>query len=184
MKIDNLDELMACETAPMELVPYKSHILHTPLEEFDFAEPQVDPEELAVELAAFMQANNGIGLAANQVGINLRVFALNSLPELYVCFNPRIIMPSQEQVLLEEGCLSYSGLIVKVKRPRDVKVRFQGPDGETYTKTFTGMTARCFQHELDHLDGITMLERASRLHRESALNKWKQWKRRNERITV
>jgi peptide deformylase len=72
-----------------------------------------------------------------------------------------------------------TGLLIKVKRPRDIKVRFNGPDGEIYTKTFTGMSARVFQHELDHLDGITMLDRANRYHREAALKHWKIWKRRN-----
>src|SRR4051812_48360605 len=136
----------------MKLIPHTDKLLRTKLELFDFDNPLIDPGELSIQLVETMKSSDGIGLSANQVGLNLRVFAMNSFPEIFVCFNPRVVMPGTEQVVLEEGCLSYPGLIIKVKRPRDIKVRFQGPDGEVYTKTFTGMTARVFQHELDHLD--------------------------------
>lgn len=162
----------------MKLVPYTDPILSSVLEPFDFQNPPIDPEQLALDLVKMMQDSKGIGLSANQVGLNYRVFAMDSFPETFVCFNPRIVIPGTDKVTLEEGCLSYPGLMVKVKRPKTVKVRFQSPSGEMHTKTFTGMTARVFQHELDHLDGITMLQRANGLHRESALNKWKQWKRK------
>jgi peptide deformylase len=161
----------------MQLIPYKDALLHSELEPFDFSNPPIDPEEFATQLVEFMRNNNGIGLSANQVGLNYRVFAMEGEPA-FVCFNPRVVLPGSEQVVLEEGCLSYPGLLIKVKRPRDIKVRFQGPDGETYTQTFTGMSARIFQHELDHLDGITMLDRANRFHRDQALKKWKLRKRR------
>jgi peptide deformylase len=167
----------------MELIPYKDELLHSVLEPFDFSNPPIDPEELATEMVQFMRDNNGIGLAANQIGHNFRVFVMEGEPA-FACFNPRVVIPGNTSVVLEEGCLSYPGLLVKVKRPRDIKVRFQGPDGETYTQTFTGMSARVFQHELDHLDGVTMLQRANAFHRESALKKWKLWKRRNEHSKV
>ena len=77
------------------------------------------------------------------------------------------------QIVLDEGCLTYPGLYVKIKRPQHVRVRFQTPNGETLTKQFTGMTARIFQHELDHLDGIVFYNKANRYHREQAMRKWK-----------
>ena len=120
-----------------------------------------------------MYESNGIGLAANQVGIPYRVFAMRGAPENFVCFNPKIIQPSEMTVTLEEGCLTYPGLIVKVKRPQHIRVRFQTPNGETLTKQFTGMTARIFQHEIDHLDGVLFFNRANRYHKELALKKWK-----------
>jgi peptide deformylase len=165
----------------MKLIPYTDALLHHALEPFDFENPPIDPEVLAQELVDFMRKFDGIGLSANQVGHNFRVFAMEGEPA-YVCFNPRLVIHGTEQVVLEEGCLSYPGLLVKVKRPRDIKVRFQGPDGETYTETFTGMSARVFQHELDHLDGITMLDRANGYHKEMALKKWKAWKRKHEHL--
>jgi len=140
---------------------------------FDFQNPPFDPIEFSQELVKFMYENNGIGLAANQVGIPYRIFAMRGSPQNFVCFNPRIVQAAAENIILEEGCLSFPGLIVKVKRPRHVRVRFQTPNGDTRTETFIGMTARIFQHEYDHLEGKLYFNRASRYHREIALKKWK-----------
>lgn len=157
----------------MYLVNKEDKVLTTECEVFDFANPPFDPIEFSKELVKFMYDHNGVGLAANQVGVPYRVFALRADPENFVCFNPRVVMPSEETITLEEGCLSYPGLIVKVKRPQHVKVRFETPNGETLTKTFTGISARAFQHELDHLDGIVFYNRANRFHRDQAFRKWK-----------
>jgi len=116
---------------------------------------------------------NGLGLAANQVGVPYRVFAMRGSPENFVCFNPRIVQPSAENIILEEGCLSFPGLLVKVKRPKHIRVRFTTPNGDTKTETFIGMTARVFQHELDHLDGRLYFNRANKYHKEIAMKKWK-----------
>lgn len=161
----------------MQLVAHTSEVLHVELEPFNFENPPCDPEELATKLVTFMRDEQGIGLAANQVGLPYRVFAMEGEPA-FACFNPRIVITGDELVTLEEACLSYPGLAIKVKRPKVIKVRFEGPDGETYTQTFTGMSARVFQHELDHLDGVTMLNRASAVHKQQALQKWKKFKRK------
>jgi peptide deformylase len=116
---------------------------------------------------------NGLGLAANQVGVPYRVFAMRGAPENFVCFNPRIVQAAAENIILEEGCLSFPGLLVKVKRPKHIRVRFQTPNGDTRTETFIGMTARIFQHELDHLDGRLYFNRANKYHKEIAMKKWK-----------
>jgi peptide deformylase len=120
-----------------------------------------------------MYEYNGLGLAANQVGEPYRIFAMRGQPENFVCFNPKIVQPSEMEVVLEEGCLTYPGLLVKIKRPQHIRVRFQMPNGDTITKQFTGMTARVFQHEMDHLDGIVFFNRANRYHKELAFKKWK-----------
>jgi peptide deformylase len=120
-----------------------------------------------------MYDSNGVGLSANQVGLPYRVFSMRGAPENFVCFNPKLVQPSEMEVILEEGCLTYQGLLVKIKRPQHIRVRFTTPNGETLTKQFTGMTARTFQHELDHLDGIIFYNRANRYHRDQALRKWK-----------
>ncbi|CAB4162892.1 Def N-formylmethionyl-tRNA deformylase [uncultured Caudovirales phage] len=157
----------------MELVPHTSEILTKLCESFDFTNPPFDPIEFSKDLVKTMYDHNGIGLAANQVGIPYRIFAMRAAPENFVCFNPRIVQPSEAEIVLEEGCLTFKGLQVKVKRPQHVRVRFQTPNGETLTKQFTGISARIFQHELDHLDGIVFYNRANRYHREHALKKWK-----------
>lgn len=157
----------------MELVHHASEILTQPCKIFDFENPPFDPIEFSKDLVKTMYDNNGIGLAANQVGVPYRIFAMRAAPENFVCFNPRIVQPSEAEIVLEEACLTFKGLQVKVKRPQHVRVRFQTPNGETLTKQFTGISARIFQHELDHLDGIVFYNRANRYHREQAMKKWK-----------
>lgn len=142
--------------------------------EFDFSHPPFDPIEYAKELVKFMYENNGLGLAANQVGSPYRIFAMRAHPENFVCFNPKIVQQSEQQVTLEEGCLTYPGLLVKIKRPEFIRVRFQTPNGETLTKQFIGMSARVFQHEYDHLEGVRFYDKANKFHRDQALRKWKQ----------
>lgn len=142
-------------------------------EDFDFDNPPFDPIEFSKELVKYMYEKNGLGLAANQVGVPYRIFAMRGMPENFVCFNPKIVAISEKSVVLEEGCLSYPGLYVKVKRPEFVRVRFKTPNGEILTKQFVGMTARCFQHEYDHLDGIRFYDRANKFHKDQAMRKWK-----------
>lgn len=157
----------------MELVKSSDPILTTQCLPFNFQEPPFDPIEFAKELVKFMYDNNGIGLAANQIGQPYRVFCMRGEPQNFVCYNPKIVQPSAMEISLEEGCLSFPGLIVKVKRPQHIRVRFQTPNGDTITKQFTGMSARVFQHEIDHLNGVLYFNRANRYHKEIAMKKWK-----------
>ena len=142
-------------------------------EEFDFKDPPFDPIEYAKNLVKFMYEKNALGIAANQVGAPYRIFAMRGHPENFVCFNPKIVQPSEKTVVLEEGCLSYSGLLVKIKRPEFVRVRFTTPNGDTITKQFVGMSARVFQHEYEHLDGVRFYDNANKFHREQAMRKWR-----------
>jgi peptide deformylase len=156
----------------------KDHpILKEKMPAFDFKNPVVDPVELYNDLAETMRENEGMGLSANQIGVRTRAFVMRA-EEIIGVFNPRVVDVSSETVILEEGCLSYPNLFVKVKRPKSIKVRFTTPDGETITKTFTGMTARVFLHELDHLDGIAHTSRANRYHLEQAKKLVKKLKKR------
>jgi peptide deformylase len=168
----------------MKLVEPNDPILTTPCKDFNFLNPPFEPVQFAKDLVKFMYDSNGIGLAANQVGIPYRVFAMRGSPENFVCFNPKIVWKSQMKIELEEGCLTYPGLIVKVTRPQHVRVRFTTPNGDTLTKQFTGMTARIFQHELDHLDGVLFYNKANRYHRDAALKKWKRGDRSEMKIVV
>ena len=156
----------------MKLVAQNDPILTTVCEEFDFANPPFDPIEFAKEMVKFMYEFKGIGLAANQVGVPYRIFAMRGEPENFVCINPRIIVYGEQEVVLDEGCLSYLGLVVKIKRPQHIKVRFNTPNGDIKTETFTGVTARIFQHELDHLNGIVFYNLANKFHKDQAFRKW------------
>jgi peptide deformylase len=158
----------------MKIVDNTDPILNKECEKFDFMKPPFDPIEFAKDLIKTMYDNNAITLTANQVGQPYRIFGMRGQPENFVCFNPRIVVQSEEQVVLEESCLMYPKLLVKIKRPQHVKVRFQLPNGETVTEMFTGLTARTFQHSLDYLNGITYYNRANKYHRDIAFKKWKQ----------
>jgi peptide deformylase len=145
-----------------DLIPPTDPRLRQPSEEFDFAAPQMDPRELATLLETTMQEKQAFGLSAVQLGLPYRVFAMRTNPDLTV-FNPRLIDQSEQLVGLDEGCLSYPNLILKIKRPRLIRVRFTMKNMETTTMKFDGMTARIFLHELDHLDGIRHIDRVGRL---------------------
>lgn len=168
----------------MNLVDPNDPILTTPCQIFDFNNPPFDPIEFAKDLVKFMYDKNGIGLAANQVGVPYRVFAMRGQPENFVCYNPKIVQPSEMKIELEEGCLTYPNLLVKITRPQHVRVRFTTPNGDTMTKQFTGLTARIFQHELDHLDGAIFYNRANRYHRDQALKKWRNGEKFEMKVSV
>jgi len=136
----------------MNIVEHTDPILTTKCEQYNFAEPSEDPVELAQSMVKLVYDKDVLGISANQIGLNYRVLAMRGYPENFVCFNPRIVQPSEQMVTLEETDPCHAGLSVKVKRPQHVRVRFQTPNGETRTETFTGMTARIFQQQLDFLD--------------------------------
>lgn len=158
-----------------KLVDKFDPILKTVIEPFDFLDPPVDPIELAHDLAQTMLHNDGIGIAAPQIGFPYRVFAIKADPIL-VCFNPRIVDMGTKTTYLDEGCLSFPGLSLKIKRPETIKVRFTMPNTDVRTETFSGLTARIFLHEYDHLDGVCFTQRATRYHLE-------QGKRRQKKLT-
>lgn len=152
-----------------EIVKYPNPILSTPTQLFNFDNTFINPNSLAVELMKVMNDNKAVGIAANQIGKPYSVLAIKGYPENFVMFNPKIVNVSEETEIMEEACLSFPGVSVKIKRPKDIRVRFQMPSGYTETKTFNGLTARTIQHEIDHLNGILFINRANRYHREKAM---------------
>jgi len=140
---------------------------------FDFNDPPFDPVQFSHELVKFMYEKEAICVAAPQIGMPYRIFAMRGAPENFVCFNPRVVMESEQEVRLDEISLTYPGLEVKIKRPQHCRVRFRTPNGDTRTETYTGMTARVFQHCMDFLDGEVFYRKANPIHREQALRKWK-----------
>lgn len=169
---DAFGEYRGTEIISIPLVASHDKILRTKLEAFDFDNPQTDPAKLRDALIVTMFKNGGIGLAANQVGINLAVFVLR--PDI-ACFNPKIIQYSEETVLSNEGCLSYPLLYLPIRRPRAIIVSFQDENGKEIQDVYEGLTARCFQHEFDHLNGINYQMRCDTYHRNRAVRKWKKF---------
>jgi peptide deformylase len=156
----------------LKLVDIYHPMLSTKLENFDFSNPPTDPIQLAYDLVETMKQEKGMGLSANQCGLPYRVFCMESNPVL-ICFNPRVVDFSSEEVELDEGCLSFNNLWLKIKRPKHIKVRYTEPNGNVVTKKFTGMTARCFLHEMDHMEGIKFIERVGKVQLEMAKKRQK-----------
>ena len=103
-----------------------------------------------------MKLYNGLGLSANQCGVFERVFIVGNEEIVIVCINPKLIKASDDLIKDNEGCLSFPGLFLKIERASSVEVEYYDYQGKKYNTTFTGLTARCFLHELDHMNGITM----------------------------
>ena len=156
----------------MDLIAASDPILKLKCQNFNFMVPAFEPIEFAKELIKLLYDKGGISIAANQVGVHYRVIAMRGSPENFVCYNPRIVDTSEETIFLEEVCLTYPGLAVKIKRPRRVRIRFNTPNGDIQTRVFDGMTARVLQHELDHLDGLIFYNKAIKYHRDKAMKKW------------
>lgn len=165
----------------LKIVYHPDPILVERMPDFDFDNPVMDPKELEREMIATMFANNGIGLAANQVGIKTRVFAMGSKENFLnakAFFNPKIVANTDTIEDLEEGCLSFPGVFVNIKRPTAIKVEYQNSSGETETAEFTGYDCKVFLHEHDHLEGITFQNRISSLKWALAVKKSKSTKRK------
>ncbi|ANQ53679.1 MULTISPECIES: peptide deformylase [Thermosipho] len=105
-----------------------------------------------------MYIEDGVGLAAPQVGISLRFFVMDDGNGPLFVVNPEILEHSTEKEIGEEGCLSLPGIFADVERYKWVKLKFQDEYGKVQTKLFEGYSARIVQHERDHLDGILFID--------------------------
>lgn len=166
-----------------DLVSCNDAILREEMPRFDFNEPSEDPHKIAHILAQTMIKNDGLGLSANQVGLRYRVFVVMANP-IICCFNPKIVDISEDEITMEEGCLSYPGLFVKIKRPQVIRIRYTRPNGETVTEQYQDLTARVMQHELDHLNGISHLNRANRFHLDQARTKMKKQLKETKKSSI
>jgi len=120
--------------------------------------------ELLEDMWDSMLAHDGVGLAGPQIGLSLRFAVIQIKENRYVLVNPEILEERGEQVD-EEGCLSFPGIFEKVCRPEWIKVRALNERGEAYTVEGTGLLARALSHEIDHLDGVLLIDHLSSLKR-------------------
>lgn len=152
-----------------DLVKENEPLLKTRVADWVFSGSFI-PETTVLWLRETMEHYDALGLAANQCGLGIRVFVCK---DIYAVFNPEILRFSEEKSYDEEGCLSFPRLWVNVKRSDEIDVRYQNIDGDTVTETLRGLNARIFQHETDHLNGITFLDRATRYHRDLGMKRRK-----------
>lgn len=137
-------------------------VLHLPTKTVDFSKvgTAYRMSALVQDMQRFMTEHDAIGLAANQVGMRDRVLVMGMDNRLWACINPEIIVLDENLDEFAEGCLSFPGETVTITRPKAVTVKFQTADGQWQQEQLNGLPARCFLHELDHLNGITMYDRS------------------------
>lgn len=152
----------------MELLKFTEPQLRKVPTSFDFSTGNA--QELADTLWTRCRELHGLGLSANQVGIDARVFVMGVNPESRKdVFNPKIIEVSKETILAKEGCLSYPGLWLTVRRPETITVSYQNVLGEFVIDKLSGLPSRIFQHEFDHMEGLNFTDYVSEMKMKMAL---------------
>jgi len=131
---------------------------------FDFLKStKKDRRILIQKMRRTMKAAFGVGLAANQIGLNYRIFVAEFAEKFYAIFNPKIEKLGTEKEILEEGCLSVPGLYGETPRAKEITLIYQNIEGKILKIKARGFLARIFQHEIDHLDGRLYIDRAIRI---------------------
>jgi len=149
---------------PLPILTEGNLSLKIPVEDFDITQiSQPDIQKFIKQLKLTMQTYNGVGLSANQCGLKFRMFVIGTDQFQMACINPRIIDVDGEPKLMREGCLSYPALFVSVPRYEGVLVEYYNENSEKKEMWLRGLTAQCFQHELEHLDGKLFIERVKPL---------------------
>ncbi len=119
-------------------------------------------KDIIADMAQTMEKENGLGLAAPQIGVSKRIIIARAgfdSGRILALVNPKILSKSRETVEMEEGCLSFPGVFLEIKRPEKVEVEGMDINGEKINFSADGILARVFQHEIDHLDGILFFSR-------------------------
>ena len=126
---------------------------------FDFEVDGASAQNIANVLFEKMKQLGGVGLSANQVGLDMRVFVMGLGETKIAVFNPIIIRYSKIEESFNEGCLSYPGIMLSIKRPTKITATYQDETGNIVEQEFNGLTARIFQHEYDHMNGTDYTHR-------------------------
>ena len=154
-----------------DLVGENHPILREVMPEFDFKNPPVNPAEFASTMVETCKQHRGIGLSANQCGFKYRMFVMGSGDNYVAFFNPSVVLKSHKEVHMMEGCLSFPFLGLRITRPEEIAVTYQDYTGEWKESTFVGISARCFQHELDHMNGIVYTDKVKSLALQQGVKK-------------
>lgn len=139
---------------PLLIFDDNNPLLSEVMPEFDFTKPVINPKELSERLKITMKTYGGIGLSSNQCGIKCRAFVIGVDDNSITCFNPVITEFKEGETVTKEGCLSFPGLYLSVRRPNVIKGYYYNETGKKIDFEYGGITSKCFQHELDHLNGI------------------------------
>ena len=137
---------------------------------------KIELKEFVDKMFETMKKYGGIGLSANQVGKPYRMFVMGDHPNIskgkkWVCINPKITNVTQDLIRYKEGCLTFPFLFLDIERPQDISVEYLDENLEKKVEHMTGIVARCFQHEFDHMQGIVFTEHVSKLKLDMAMKK-------------
>ena len=160
----------------MQLIQSPNSFLTRKVKPFDFNE--LDAKQISGEMCQIMMAKNGLGLAANQVELDAQIFVMRPIEneevtKPFAVINPVIMKVDSDTVLGKEGCLSHLGLLLNIRRPKTLVAKFLDIDAKECILKFSGIDARCFLHEYDHLQGIEFTDRVSKLKLDMAKKKQK-----------
>jgi len=143
---------------PLQLFNDNHPMLSKEIPEYKIPLPNPNMNLLINRLKMTMKKYSGLGLSANQCGVFERVFVIGTEHFQFACINPKIIDQSAEMIKEYEGCLSYPALYIKIDRPSWIMASYYNDNGEKMEVKMEGLTARCFQHELDHMNGIKLTQ--------------------------
>lgn len=170
----------------LQLISFNDPLLKKIPADFDFEEN--DAKDISEKLHVAMVKTGGIGISANQVGLDMKVFVINKIGDMpgKTFFNPELIGVSNQTTVMREGCLSYPGLWLMIKRPVTCALKYYNEDNEEIVEEFSGIPARVILHEYDHMVGQNFTMRASKLKIQRALKsmdkKVKNYKRKNSNV--
>lgn len=152
----------------LKLISFNDPLLKKEPELFDFEKE--DAKTISERLFIAMKQTGGVGISANQVGLDMKVFVIggSGLDEKAI-FNPELLSVGKEVVTMREGCLSYPGLWLNLTRPTSCVLKYQDENGEEVVEEFGGIPARVILHEYDHMVGQNFTQRASSLKIQRAL---------------
>lgn len=148
---------------PLRLYGENHPMLSVAIPEYKETLPNPTMTNLVARLKMTMKLYNGVGLSANQCGIMQRVFVIGTEHFQIACINPKVIAQSEEISKDNEGCLSFPAMFLKVERPSWVDVEFYDETGALKQIRMEGLTARCYLHELDHMNGVKFIDHAGPL---------------------
>ncbi len=168
----------------LKVIKHPNKILREKSEEIH--EINNETKTLVYNMIETMYKNEGIGLAANQIGILKRIIVVDLQEEdkeldPMVFINPRILWQSEEYGETEEGCLSIPKIREIVKRPAKIKISYLDLSSKKHIIEADGLLATCLQHEIDHLNGVLFVDRLSKLKKDMALKKYKKMQNENEK---
>lgn len=146
------------DISPLPLYDDNHPMLSKAIPEYKGVLPDPNITNLVKRLKMTMKLYGGLGLSANQCGVFQRVFVIGTEHFQMACINPKLIGTSAGMLKENEGCLSFPGLYLKIERPNSIQVEFTDENGETKQMMMEGLTARCFLHELDHMNGKKFTE--------------------------